>query len=162
MANEINTGKKTNGQFTIEYQRSGRGGVIPVIDGTPQPSLMFGYVTESDKNACMQLIEDALRATGGDIGEVQRYIMNAVQVAAKDIKPDEAVDVDGTEVLISYVDRKAYEGTVEIANLDDMTCELPDEAVKAMLIDRVRLVLEAREAELQFYEDYDFDAEDED
>lgn len=51
MDNEIITGAKTNGQFTIQYQTSGYGGVIPVIDGVKQPSLMFGYVTEKNSDA---------------------------------------------------------------------------------------------------------------
>ena len=158
--NEINTGKKTIGNFSIEYQRNGNGGCIPVIDGKPEPSLMFGYATESDKQACMRLLEDALRATGNEIPKVRQYIMNAVRVAANDIKPDEAIEVDDVEILIDYANRKAYEGTTELANLDDMTCPLPDEAIKAMLINRVQLALVDREVEYydeDEYDDYDDD-----
>lgn len=51
--NNIITGRKSIGNFTIEYQKNGYGAIIPVIDGTPQPSLMFGYVSETDLAAGM-------------------------------------------------------------------------------------------------------------
>ena len=150
--NTINTGVATNGEFTVSYQRNGYGGVIPVINGTPEPRLMFGYASESDRIACMKLIEDAVRATGGDIMAAQYYIMNAVEVAANEITPDEAVDVDGTEILISYADKAAYLGTEKIADLDDLDCELPNEAVKALLKDRAKLSLSERNA---YYDEVD-------
>ena len=157
MANEISTGKKTVGNFTVEYQRSGYGGCIPVIDGVPQPSLMFGYVTESDKEASMRLIEDALRAAGNNVSAIQHYIMQAVTVAAHDVHPDQVADVDGTEILICYADRKSYIGVDEIANLDDVPCELPDEAIRAMLIDRSRIVLNDMRGADYDDEDWDYD-----
>ena len=43
--NEIRTGAQSNGEFTISYQQNGYGGVIPIIDGTPEPRLMFGYAS---------------------------------------------------------------------------------------------------------------------
>lgn len=168
--NEIKTGKKTNGQFTVAYQQNGYGGCTPVIDGKPEPSLTFGYVSESDKEACMKLLEKAIQATGGDIWETQRYIMNAVKVSAAEIKADEAIEVNGTEILISYENHKAYLGTEEIANLEDINCALPPEATKALLTDRARIALEERERQqrenalviAEFYpcEDEDEDEED--
>jgi len=118
--NEIRTGKKTNGEFTVTYQQNGYGGCIPVIDGNPEPSLMFGYVSDSDKEACMRLLEEAIRATGGNLWEVRTYIANAVRTSANDIKADEAVMVQDREFLISYTEKKAYLGTEEVANLDDI------------------------------------------
>lgn len=161
--NEIITGRKSIGNFTIEYQRNGCGAIIPVIDGTPQPNLMFGYVSETDLAAGMRLIENALRATGNNIHDVQRYIMQAMQTAAHDIHPDECVDVNGNEILISYAEKTAHLGTEEIANLADMTCELPNEAIKALLVSRTETALAERAArhEIDYdeWEDYDDDEE---
>lgn len=159
--NTITTGRKTIGEFTIEYQRSGYGGCIPVIDGTPQPALTFGYATESDRAACMKLIEDALRASGNDISAIQRYIMTAVNTAAHNIHPDEAVRISGTEVLLSYTDRKAYCDGTEIASLDDLTCDLPDEAIKALLISRVQRYIDLlmQDDEWDDYDEEEFDYE---
>lgn len=160
MNNTINTGVMSNGNFTIQYQQNGNGGCIPVIDGKPEPSLMFGYATESDKQACIKLIEDALRATGNDIPKVRQYIMNAVKVSANEIKADEAIEVDGVEIIIDYTAKKAYKDAKEIANLNDMQCFLPNEVIKAMLINRVQLAFAEREVEYydeDEYDDYDDD-----
>lgn len=159
-SNEITTGKQTNGQFTITYQQNGYGGCIPVIDGKPEQSLMFGYVTESDKRACMRLIEEAIVATGGDVWKAKTYIMNAVTMAANEVTPSETIDVDGTEIIIDYEKRKAYETTTEIANLDDIQCELPEEAIKALLVERVRnTIRERREAVAYPWDDEEDDYE---
>ena len=158
--NAINTGAMTNGEFTVSYQANGNGGCIPVIDGTPCPSLMFGYVSETDRKAGLKLIAEEIRATKGNVYEAQRYIMNAMTVAANDIKPDEVVDVDGTEVLIAYNDGKAYIGTEEVANIDDLDCALPHEAVRELLRARVKNVLEQRRQAEAIY-DVPWDEDDE-
>ena len=160
-SNEINidNGTRTKGQFAITYQQTGRGGCIPVVNGEPKRELMFGYVSESDKTACMNLIRDALIATNGDTYKAMNYIQNAVMVAANDIKPNEAVTVEGVELLINYEAKKIYEGVTEIANLEDITCELPQEAVKVMLVDRAKHVIENRRASWSD-EDYDEGYED--
>lgn len=161
--NEIRTGKQTNGEFTVTYQQNGYGGCIPVIDGNPEPSLMFGYVSESDKEACMRLLEEALRATGGNLWEVRTYIANAVRTSANDIKADEAIMVQDREFLISYTEKKAYLGTEEVANLDDITCDMPGEAVKALLVSRIETELARREeARVNLYIERNYDEEDDD
>lgn len=151
--NEIRTGKQSNGEFTVSYQNNGYGGVIPVIDGTPHPELLMGYVTESDREAGLQLLAEALKATAGDIPKAMMYMYNAARTAALEIKAEDSVEVDGVEIIISYEARKAYLTGEEIANLDDMACELPREAVKAILVERCRTALAERIAE--FDEEYD-------
>ena len=146
----INTNQnlKTNGEFTIEFQNN-YGGMIPVINGEPAPILMFGYVSESDKQACIRLIREAVVATNGDVYKAANYIRNAVTIAANDIKPDEAVEVLGNEMLISYTERKIYLGTEEIANLDDINdASMGNEAIKQLLIARATIVLQEMEMEL--------------
>jgi len=160
--NEITTGAKTKGKFVVEYQQNGYGGCIPIIDGTPQPSLMFGYVSESDKQAAMELLEKALVATGGNISAIPGYIMNAVKVTANDVKVEDVVEVEGTELLVNYTEKKMYFNEEEIANLDDVPCELPAEAVKIMLTDRAKMELERRRTVVcpcgyDDYDDYDDD-----
>lgn len=153
--NEIKTGKQTNGEFVVTYQTNGYGGVIPVIDGVPHQELLMGYVSDADREAGLNLIAEALKATGGSIPAAMRYMYNAALTAANDIKAEEAVTVDGVEILIDYEGRKAYLGTEEIADLEDMP-ELPREAVKAILIDRARNEITKRVAEFD-EEDYDED-----
>lgn len=153
--------RQTKGEFAISYQQAGRGGCIPIVNGKEERSLMFGYASETDKAACMKLLEEALIATNGDIYETRRYLMNAVEVAANHIRPNEALTVEGTEILIDYGNRSAYEGARELANLDDIDCELPNEAIKALLINRVQLVLADREV-IEYYDEDEEDDYDED
>lgn len=154
--------RQTKGEFAIKFQREGYSGCIPVINGKEEPSVMFGFNGENDKAAAMKLLEEALIATDGDIYAARNYIMNAVTIAANDVHPDEAVTVDETEILINYENRRAYEGKTEIANLDDIAgVELPNEAIKALLINRTQLAFAERE--VQYYdEDEEDDYEDED
>ena len=145
MTREINTGKATAGQFVVSYQRNGYGGVIPVIDGVQHPELMMGYVSESDCEAGLKLLEEALKATSGDIPKAMRYMYNACTMAANDIKADEAVEIDGVELIISYERRKAYLGTEEIADANDEAFgNLSREAVKVLLMERAKVELERR------------------
>jgi len=156
----INTNQnlKTNGEFAIEFQQN-NGGMIPVINGEPAPILMFGYVSESDKNACIRLIREAVVATNGDVYKAANYIRNAVAIAANDIKPDEAVEVLGNEMLISYTGKRIYLGTTEIANLDDMgDTPMNNEVIKQLLIAKATIELQNWELELddddeEYYED---------
>lgn len=75
--NNITTGTKTLREFAISYQNCGNGTCIPVIDGKPEPMLMFGYVSESDRDGCLKLIKKVLRATNGSIMQTMQYMYNA-------------------------------------------------------------------------------------
>lgn len=142
MANaNINTGIVNEAQFTVDYQKSGYGAVIPVIDGVPHKELMMGYVSEEDAAAGMKLLEEALKATGGDIPKAMQYMYTAATVAANDIKAEEAVEINGVDFIIDYKAKKIWQGEYEIANLDNITAALSNEAVKELLIDKVRTAL---------------------
>ena len=157
---EINTNEniRTAGQFAIEFQQNGNGGCIPVVNGNPEPMLMFGYVSESDKQGCINLIRKALLATNGDIYESIKYIRNAVNIASNGIQPSQTVDVDGVEMLVSYVNKKIYLGIEEMANLDDMAeTEMSNEVIKALLKERAKNVLAERQIDDMFddFDEYD-------
>ena len=134
---EINTkNTKTAGQFAIEFQSSGYGGCIPVINGNKEYSLMFGYVSESDKQACIDLITKAALACDGDVFAMRSYMMNATRISAEGIQPEDTVEVQGRELLVNYTEKKIYDETRELANLDDMTSEMSNEVIKALLVER--------------------------
>lgn len=142
----ITTGATTEGQYAIDYQQSGNGAVIPIIDGTPHPELMMGYATESDKKAGLKVLADALRASGNDVQKAMRYMYNAAKVAANNIVPQETAQIEGTEILLNIAQGKAYLGTEELANLDDVEIEGID-GRRALLIERARNELNRREEE---------------
>ena len=135
---EINTKQnlKTQGQFAIEFQQSGFGGCIPVINGNKEYSLMFGYVSESDRQAAIDLITKAALACDGNIFAMRSYMINATKISAEGIQPEDTVEVQSRELLINYTEKKIYDGTRELANLDDMTSEMSNEVIKALLVER--------------------------
>lgn len=137
----ISTGKATEGEFAISYQRDGYGALIPIIDGVPHKELMMGYVSERDAQAGLKLLEKALKATNGDISAAMRYMYTAASVAAADIKPTEKVEIPelDAEFLIDYEKKAIYYYDDEKANLDDLdTTNWPNEAIKAMLVTRAK------------------------
>ena len=137
----ISTGKATEGEFAISYQRDDYGALIPIIDGVPHKELMMGYVSERDAQAGLKLLEKALKATNGDIPAAMRYMYTAASVAAADIKPTETVEIPelDAEFLIDYEKKAIYYYDDEKANLDDLdTTNWPNEAIKAMLVTRAK------------------------
>ncbi len=142
MNREITTSKRTESQFAVSYQRNGYGACIPTIDGVEHPELMFGYTSEADAQAALNLISEALAATNGNIPQAMWYMRNAALTAARDVKADEAVDVDGVDIVIDYQARKAYKNGEEVANLDNITCPLPNEAIKQLLVEKVKEMID--------------------
>lgn len=110
-----------------------------VIDGVKCGIL--GSVSEADKAAALDALNKAYVASNGNIYEMMQKLSTIATIEEKEIDPDEAVDVCGVEILLSYSKAKAYtmDGE-EIANCDDMPT-LPKEAIKALLIARVENAL---------------------
>ena len=143
MANvNINTGKVNRAQFTVDYQKNNYGALIPVIDGVPHKELMMGYVSEADAEAGMKLLAEALKATGGDIPKAMQYMYTAATVTANNIDADEAVEINGMNFTIDYTAKKIYREEYEVANLDNITAALSKEAVRELLIDKVKTALD--------------------
>lgn len=141
---ELNT-NKTSGQFIVDFQKDGYAGCTPIINGEPATILTFGYVSQSDYDACCRLIREAVDACDGDVNEAAKYIHNAVLVSASSIKADEAVDIDGYEMLISYDDKTIYYGTEKVAEIsEDITDAV---AIKALLIERARNAIYSNEVD---------------
>ena len=142
----ISTGAQTAGQFTIDYQRNGYGAIIPIIDGVEHPELMMGYVSDTDAKAGLKLLEEALKATNGNIPQAMLYMYQAASVAAADIKPTETVMIEEYECLINYDKKAIYLGNELIADLEDMdTTAWPDEAIKAVLVTKAKAAYDEAE-----------------
>lgn len=123
---EIRKELKTNGT-TIEYI---------VIDG--QKCGILGSVNEADRAAAIKALNAAYVASNGDIYEMMEKLETIATIEENGIEPDEVVEIGGEEIIISYANAKAYtiDGN-EIANCNDLPT-LPKEAVKALLIERVK------------------------
>ena len=126
---EIRKELKENGT-TIEYI---------VIDG--QKCGILGSVSKADREAALKALNAAYVASNGDIYEMMQKLSTIATIEENGIEPDEVVEVDGVEIILSYANATAYtmDGE-EIANCADLPA-IPNEAVKALLIERVKNAL---------------------
>ena len=88
-----NIKRNSQRRFNLAYILKGYGACIPVIDGVKHPELMFGYTSENDAKAALNLIKMALEETNGDIAKAKSYITNAMQNAAKVDDDDDEEEV---------------------------------------------------------------------
>lgn len=127
---EIRSELKANGT-KIEYI---------IIDGVKCGIL--GSVSEADREAAIKALNAAYVASNGDIFEMMEKLSTIATIEEKEIIPDEVVEVCGVDIILSYSGTKAYtmDGE-EIANCDDLQVDIPKEAVKALLVERVKNAL---------------------
>ena len=126
---EIRKELQTNGT-TIEYI---------VING--QKVGILGSTSEKDKQNAIKAIQTALDASGGDICEMIAKLTTIATIEEKEIDPDEVVEICGEEVIISYAAKTAYtmDGE-ELVNCKDLP-DMPNEAIKAVLVARIEVAL---------------------
>lgn len=154
---EINT--KVNEKNVVEFVKAvktnGTGFCTPVIDGKEMPMLGFFYTSESDYESGANFVKEAVLATNGNMSKIMNYIITAKNVLEADVNPDEEIEIKGYKLMLSYEDKKIYDCELNvIAECSDLN-NLPNEAIKAVLIARAELNLIVEETA----EDYDDDEE---
>jgi len=133
----------------------------PTIDGQVHEELMVGGVNEADVKAGLAAELKMIEMAGGDIWKGMGNLRTAMVTTLHNIKPTEEVEVDGIKTMIDYGAKKIYLlDNTELANLEDIQCEMPEEAVKALLVERAKTEIATLKEEYG-YEDYD-DYDDED
>jgi hypothetical protein len=126
---EIRAELATNG-ITVEYI---------VVNG--QKLGVLGSANEKDKQAAIKTIQTALDASNGNIYEMMNKLNTIATIEEKEIKPDEMIEIGGRDVMISYEQKKAYDTCGnELANCEDLP-DMPNEAIKAVLVARVEATL---------------------
>lgn len=104
-----------------------------VING--QTIGIMGSVSEADREAALKALNEAYIASNGDIYEMMHKLNTIATLDENNIEADEVID---DEIIISYTERKAYDmDGNELANCEGLP-EMPKEAVKALLIERVK------------------------
>jgi hypothetical protein len=126
---EIRSELATNG-ITVEYI---------VING--QKCGVLGSASEKDKEAAIKTLQTALDASDGNLCAAMQKLNAIATMEEHEIKPDEMVRVCGREIILSYEAKTAYtiDGE-EIADCKDLD-NLPNEAIKALLIARAEVAL---------------------
>ena len=126
---EIRSELKANGT-NVEYI---------VIDG--QKIGIMGSVSEADRAAALKALQAAYVASNGDIMEMMQKLSVIATIEEKEIEPDEVVEVCGTEIMLSYTNRKTYTMCgKELANCDDLP-DMHKDATRAVLIARTETML---------------------
>ena len=111
-----------------------------------------GYVSEKDKAACLKAIQTAIDTSENEY-EAMRKLMTIANFGDKEISPDKEMEVCGVKVFISYKDKTAYDTEgYEIADCKELECELPDEAVEAILLPRIEKALETEDDDYEEWE----------
>lgn len=157
---EINT--KVNEKNVVEFiktiKANGTGFCTPVIDGEEMPMLGFFYTSESDYESGANFVKEAVLATNGNMSKIMNYIITAKNVLEADVNPDEEIEIKGYKLMLSYEDKKIYDCELNvIAECSDLN-NLPNEAIKAVLIAKAELNLTVEETK-EDYDDYDDDEE---
>ena len=126
---EIRSELKANGT-KVEYI---------VING--QKCGIMGSVNEADRKAALNALNAAYVASNGDIYEMMSKLATIATIEEKEIEPDEVVNICGCEIILSYKNKKAYtmDGE-EVANCTDIS-DIPNEAIKALLIARAEVAM---------------------
>ena len=138
---EIKRSNTTKNAVEIRAELANNGTTIEyiIIDG--QKVGILGSASEKDKQNAIKAIQSALDGSDGNIAEAMMKLNTIATIEEKEIKPDEMIEIGGEEIIISYEAKAAYniEGE-EIANCADLP-EMPNEAIKAVLVARVEVAL---------------------
>jgi hypothetical protein len=137
--NKTNTNKNA---VEIRKELQANGTTIEYIVVNGQKCGILGASSERDRENAMKAIQTALDASNGNIVQMMTKLSTIATIEEKEIAADEMVEVYGEEIIISYEQRKAYtiDGE-EIANCTELP-DIPNEAIKALLIARAELAMQ--------------------
>lgn len=135
----INTNTRKNAvEIREELKANGTKIEYIVIDG--QKVGVLGSTSEKDRQNAIAAIQKALDASDGNIYEMMQKLETIATIEEKEIEPDEMIEICGEDVIISYAAKTAYtidgEEIVDCKDLPDM----PNEAIKAVLVARVEAI----------------------
>ena len=136
----INTNTRKNAvEIREELKANGTKIEYIVIDG--QKVGVLGSTSEKDRQNAIVAIQKALDASDGNIYEMMQKLETIATIEEKEIEPDEMIEICGEDVIISYAAKTAYtidgEEIVDCKDLPDM----PNEAIKAVLVARVEAII---------------------
>lgn len=139
MANIDINKEKSAVQIHTEFKANGT--KIEYITINDQKIGILGSVNERDREAALKVLRDTYEASNGDVYEMISKLSTLATIDEKEIEPDEMVNIEGVNIMLSYSKAKAYtmDGK-EIASCDDLP-NMPTEAVKAVLVARVEAAL---------------------
>lgn len=164
------TAPKTTVELIQETNAAGVTLEYLAIDGVKIGTM--GYTSQKDKEAAIKFVQrivDNSQNTGYALyNEIMQTCMTGAAMTEEGIeaKDSEEIEIDDVPIIINYEAQKAYIGIDKsleaIADLEDLDCDLPAEAVKALLVERSKTAIaEMKKAQEKEYGPY-YDEEYED
>lgn len=136
--NKTNTNKNT---VELRTELNSNGIQMENVYVNDRKFCCVGYVSEKDKAACLKAIQTAVDTSENEY-EAMMKLMTIANLGDKEISPDKEIEVCGIKVFISYANKTAYDTNGnEIADCRELACDLPDEAIEAIIVPRVERVL---------------------
>lgn len=112
----------------------------------------IGYVSERDKDACLKAIQIAVDSSNNLYEAMQKLMINA-NLTDHEIEPDEEIELPCGTMFISYADKAIYDQNgEEVVNCKELECDLPPEACRTILMQRLELAMQDDELDLDGFE----------
>jgi hypothetical protein len=152
MAN-ITTTNRAKNAVEIRTELTSNGTKIEHVVINGKKVGVLGTTSEKDKQNAIKALQTALDASDGDTYEMMQKLSTIATIEEKEIKPDEMIEVCGQEIIISYEAKAAYTiDCEEIVNCTDLP-DMPNEAIKAVLVARVEAIVAERATNNNYYGD---------
>jgi hypothetical protein len=140
----INSTNNTKNAVEIRAELNAKGISIEYIYVNDQKLGILGTTGTKDRENALKAIQTALDASDGDIYEMMAKLSTIATIEEHEIQPDEMIEVCGEQIIISYSAKTAYTiDGVAIATCIDITAEMPNEAIKAVLVARIEALVAA-------------------
>ena len=118
-------------EIRAELQKNGTKIEYIVVNG--QKLGILGSVSEKDRENAIKAIQKALDSSDGNIYEMMAKLQTIATIEEHEIEPDEMIEINGKNVIISYASKAVYDmNGEEIVNCRDLS-DMPNEAIKAVL-----------------------------
>lgn len=112
----------------------------------------IGYVSERDKDACLKAIQIAVDSSDNLCEAMHKLMVNA-NLTDHNVEPDEEIELPYGTMFISYANKAIYDQNgEEVVNCKELECELPPEACRTILLQRLELAMEDGELDLDGFE----------
>lgn len=110
--------------------------------------ITIGYVSERDKDACLKAIQIAVDSSDNLYEAMQKLMINA-NLTDHEIEPDEEIKLPYGTMFISYANKAIYDQNgEEVVNCKELECDLPPEACRTILMQRLELAMQDEELDL--------------
>ena len=134
----INSTNNTKNAVEIRAELNSKGIAIEYIYINGQKLGILGTTGVKDRENAIKAIQTALDASDGDIYEMMAKLSTIATIEEHEIQPDEMINVCDEDIIISYSAKTAYTLDGEaIATCTDITANMPNEAIRAVLVARI-------------------------